>query len=291
MKVIKLLLVFVVIVGGIFLAIEWSSIFPSTPKSEDFPKENKLDITQECDKIREAWELYDGWNEDAYTLLRSDIEQSRGMGLFSREGYNTVNNCLRENSINKACNGYHNALGKDCASFSHNAVQKSYDGVVKLMELEKLDDTEQRVAKVLDIHCFYTDVKKFIENRHGVYPRFRTDNADWTSFATLRSIILKEGRKYREDPRFKKLEHIPDFSLKVSEEYLSDEIEGYRYGFYSNLSSQIIAYFQELEPTEDRVNLLNQIYKNFVSQERSTGVSKLAEFKVSYVVPEEQDSI
>lgn len=288
MKIVKLLIAFLVVTGGIFLAINWNSIFKFSSVEEEFAKEDKLDISKECDKIRTAFANCDGWDEKIYKYHRSDINQSKSMGLFSREGYNTVNNCLRENATNKACNGYLSALGNK-SLFSHSKVSVCYQGVKQLKSLEQLDDAEPRIKKVETLHAFYTKVKKFVESSHPIIPKFDTEKADWTSFATQKQRILNTGKSYFGNTLFKEVEHIPGFKTGLASSHLEQVTNAQRKDFHQKLSAQIIAYFEAEEPTEDRVKLLNQIYKNFVYQEEEYGVSELATLIVNYVVPEKEE--
>ena len=288
MKIVKLLITFLVITGGIFLAINWNSIFKLSSIEEEFAKEDKLDISKECDKIRNGFADSKGWDEKVYKYHRSDVEQSKSMGLFSREGYNTVNNCLRENAINKACNSYLNALGNR-TSFSHSKVSECYQGVKQLKSLEQLDNAEPRIKKVENLHAFYTKVKKFVESRHLIVPNFDTEKAEWTSFSTQKHRILNTGKSYLGNALFKEVEHIPGFQSGLASSHLENVTNAQRRDFHQKLSAQIIAYFEAEEPTEERVKLLNQLYRNFVYQEDEYGVSELATLIVNYVVPEKEE--
>ena len=286
MRVVKLLLAFVAIAGGIFFALNWNSISGWKFIDNGFGDEDKLDISKECDKIREAWERCDGWDESVYEALRSDIDQSKSMRLFSSTGYNTVNNCLRENSINKACDGYHKALG-NTTSFSHDKVVECYKGVERVKELEQLDNEEPRIKEITALHEYYKDVKNFTGSKHYITPKFNTETTDWTSFAIRQRSVLTYGKSLLNDARYNKVKHIPGFAKGLDSDHLKNATERWRSGFYSDLSLQIVAHFKTLEPTSDRVNLLNQIYNNFVNQEDESGVQYLADFVVSYEVPED----
>lgn len=283
MKVIKLTVIFLLIVGGIFLALNWGSLFGGASIGDDFGEEDLIDISEKCDEIRSAWSSQTEWNEDLYKAQREDIDQSKSMGMFSREGYNTVNNCLRETSTNKACDGYMSALHAE--SFDDPVLQRAYKGVVAIKAYEKLDD-EPRVKNVEQIHSLYTNISNFVKSSHKINPHFDTKTADWVSFVSAQNSILTKAQNYRNNAMFKDVEHIPGFKSGLSEENLRKQISPQRKGFYQNLSSQIIAYFNSVEPTEDKVNLLNQIYKNFTYQESDYGVDELATLKVNYVISE-----
>ncbi|MBO5628983.1 MAG: hypothetical protein J5965_07865, partial [Aeriscardovia sp.] len=207
------------------------------------------------------------------------IDQSKAMGLFSLEGYNTVNNCLRETSTNKACDGYMSSL--HASSFNATELQKAYQGVMAIKAYEKLND-EPRVKKIENIHNLYTSISSFIKSSHTISPKFDTNSADWVSFSNAQNGILQKAKGYRDNALFKEMENIPEFRSGLNEEYLKKQTSPQRKGFYQNLSSQIIDYFNSVEPTPDKINLLNQIYKNFTNQESDYGVSELATFIVNY---------
>ena len=279
MKIIKLVVIFLVIVGGMFLALNWGSLFGGISQSEDFVDEDLIDISEKCDEIRKSWFSQTEWSEELYKTQREDIDQSKSMGMFSREGYNTVNNCLRETSTNKACDGYMSSL--HASSFSTTDLQKSYQGVMAIKAYEKLND-EPRVKKIEQIHNLYTSISSFIKSSHTISPKFDTNTADWVSFSSAQNGILQKAKGYRDNQLFKEMENIPGFKSGLNEEYLKKQTNPQRKGFYQNLSSQIIDYFNSVEPTPDKVNLLNQIYKNFTYQESDYGVDELATLKVNY---------
>ena len=110
MKALKLIAIFVIICSSLFLALNWGTLFGGISQNDDFVEEDLIDVSEKCDEIRKAWSSQTGWNEELYKVQREDIDQSKSMGMFSREGYNTVNNCLRETSTNKACDGYMSSL-------------------------------------------------------------------------------------------------------------------------------------------------------------------------------------
>lgn len=283
MKVVKLVLIFLAITCAILLFINWPDIPGPEVHNEDdgFAQEDILDIKVECEKIRLAWERCNGWDETVYGDLRSDIDQSKKMRLFSREGYNIVNNCLRETSINKVCDAYHSEIG-NLTSFSHKNVVQCYNHVQKLMELEQLDKTLERINEVLALHNYYSEVKKFTDSSHRIIPKFKTETTEWVSFASIKQSVLNKGNRLLQDPLYSKVSHIPGFEEGLSPKFLNKATEKWRSSFYEELCSQIIAHFKTLEPTVDRVNLLNQIYSNFGDQAGKSGLDRLATFVVSY---------
>lgn len=280
MKAIKLSIIFLVLVGGLILALNWESIIKTTSGDDDFLQEDLIDISAKCNEIRKAWEQCLDWDEGLYKSIKEDIDQSKSMGLFSREGYNTVNNTLRESAINKACDGYLATLHNK--TFSDSKLQKYYKSVLFIKKYEKLDD-DLRVKDVEVRNELYRNIKQFVNRKHTILPKFNTEKANWTSFVTLQSGILKSARNYRQNKLYiKEMTHIPDFESGLDETNLKKSTNKQRGGFYRKLCSQIIDYFRNETPTPDNVNLLNRVYKDFTDQESDYGVADLAAFKVSY---------
>jgi hypothetical protein len=132
------------------------------------------------------------------------------------------------------------------------------------------------------LHQLYTNISKFIKSSHTITPHFDTAKADWSSFASLQNSVLSQAQSYRQNPLFKEMENVPGFKSGLDDATLKQKTGSQRPAFYRQLSQQIISYFNSVEPTPDKVNLLNQIYKNYVNEESSIGVAALAELKVSY---------
>lgn len=278
-KILKLSAIFVILVGGIFLALNWGSLFGGDSKTDDFVKEDLIDVSEKCDEIRKAWSSQTIWSDSLYKAQRDDIDQSKSMGMFSREGYNTVNNCLRESSTNKACECYMSAL--HASSFSDPVLQKSFKGVMAIKSYESLNE-EPRVKNIEQLHKLYTDISNFVKSSHIISPHFDTNTADWVSFASAQNGILSRAQALRGNKLFSEMENVPGFKSGLSDDNLKKIISPQRKTFYQKLSSQIIDYFNSEEPTPDKINLLNQIYKNFTYQESEYGVDKLAMLKVNY---------
>lgn len=276
MKIIKLAAIFAVLVGGIFLAIKWNSLFSGSTTTE-YATEDKLNITDECNRIREAWEKESGWNEALYRDQRADIDQSKAMKMFSLEGYNKVNNCLRETVANKACEGYKNALHSD--SFKDAALQQQFAGVTLLAKAENMEN-DPRIVNIKAIHKLYTNVNGFVSRKHSITPKFDTKTTDWRSFISLQNALVSTAKGYRNDPLFKEIEHLPGFQQGLDEKTIRTATNGQRPSFYTRLSQQIVDYFSGVEATQENLNLLNQIYKNFANEETSYGLDNLATIKV-----------
>lgn len=281
MKALKLLLIFVVLACGLFVALNWKSIITTvTGNGDKFVGEDLIDIGTKCEEIRNAWGGCTEWDESLYTALRADIDQSKSMGMFSREGYNTVNNALRESATNKACGSYLACLHDTL--FDSSKLQQQYDGVQFLKEHEQLEN-DPRVKEVEERHALYKKIDSFVRSPHYISPRFDAEDADWTSFATYQNSILGTARSYRNNQVYTaEMTHIPGFRNGLSENHVRSVTNAQRSRFYEALSAQIINHFETDSVNQENANRLNDIYKTFINQESNYGVERLATFIVNY---------
>lgn len=280
MKIVKLLSIFVGVLLVLLGAIYIPKFFDSS--DDDFGDEDLVDITELCESIRSQWEKSVGWNQKLYSDIRSDIDQSKGMGMFTLSGYNTVNNTLRESSINAVNKAYMAALHN--RNFSEDALVKQYNGIQYLMKAEKMEK-DSRVVEVLNRHSLYTKIKSFVNSSHSIYPKYDTKTNSWKSFESQQNAILSTARSYRDNTLYsKEMSHIPGFQSGLSESSLKSEIGNNRPSFYKTLSSQIIDHFTTLEKTQENVNLLNHVYEEFDKQEKKYGNDTLIDFMLNYQV-------
>lgn len=268
MKLIKLLIIFLVLSGAIFLILNWSSLFPSTPpqKEENWSEMDKLDITKECKKIRDAWAQETGWNEELYKSQRADIDQSKAMGLFSMKGYDAVDRCLHETATNKACDGYMDALHKQ--PFSAADLNKQYSGVQMVKKSEKLGN-DPRSTKVEQIHKLYLAVQKFIGSKHQITAKFNSNTNSWLNFDAEKNKILQEARALNQNPLFSEISMIPGFKDGLNSKSLESKFAGMRNTFYQQLCNQIINHYQNVAVTQDNYNRLEAVLVEFKKQSKN----------------------
>lgn len=280
MKALKLLIIFLVLVGGLVVTLNWRLIIPVGVGNDDFREEDLIDIGAKCEEVRNAWDHCTEWDQDLYTVQREDIDQSKLMGLFSREGYNTVNNALRESATNKVCGSYLACLHDTL--FNAFKLQKQYDGVQFLTKHEKLEN-DQRVKEVEERHELYTKISRFVKSYHTISPRFDVEDSDWISFSTYQNNILGMARNYRQNKLYMaEMSHIPGFPEGLNESALKASTDRQRSNFYEVLCSQVVAYFEKDTLSQKNAEVLDKIYKDFINQESYYGVEKLATFVVNY---------
>ena len=280
MKFVKLLLIFALLVGGIFAAFFWESIFSTKRTDNEFADVDQIDITEKCNEIRESWEAQKEWSEDLYLNHRQDIDQSHGMHMFSSTGYNTVNNALRESATKKAYDCYKEAL--KAPNFKDADLRRSYDNVVAIKNYEKIVDND-RIDEVENIHALYCDIKQFVGSNHAISPYFDKDKMTWTSFSARQNGILSQASKMRNNKWYGEVKHIAGFEEGLDEAKLRNITEPYRSSYYSGLSTAIIRYFQNEPQTPENLEKLNSLYDLMSTQDGgSYGVRPLAQYISSY---------
>lgn len=264
MKAIKLIGILVVLVGAIVLVLNWKSIFPS-PTPDPLPAEDKIDITAECKKISDSWAAHDSWNDSLYQAQRTDIDQSKNMKLLSAEGFNTVNNRLREEAANKVEEGYNKAL--KASPFNEAGLLRNYQGAQTLATAEEMNN-DSRVSHIIKLQDLYNKIEAFVNSNHAITPNFNGNS--WTPFNQLQGKILAQARQLRGNPLYNELAHLPKFKDGLDEGKLKDKTDGYRRNFYDTLVNQIINKVK----SEERLDY----YLEILIKEDNRSADKLGEY-------------
>ena len=263
MKAIKLIILFLVLAALIVVIL----CLPSVRKKgkETFPPEDLIDIKEECTKIRGSWEKQSGWNEETYMLLRKDINQSKAMGLYSLQGFNTVNNCLRETSANKMNAAYIAAL--HAQPFQEKVLEDAYKGAELLCTSESMAE-DTRIKKVLQLHKHYVKVKSFAHQHHTITPSLDEEKVEWKSFLVLQRVVLDTAQALRTNPLFVEMQDIPGFKQAVDEAFLKGITDSQREKFYGKLRQLLVEHFRPLPVEEVHWQKLQQVYKQFGREAR-----------------------
>ena len=294
MKYIKLLLIFLIVAGGVFLALNWGNLFGPSDPTGGFPPEDGVDTKAMSDEIRAAWAEQSGWNQALYKEWRENIELYKANKLFSKVGYNTVNNALRESAANAVQRGYLNALKPE--GYADATVKSRYEDAETLKELEHLAE-DSRIKEVEAIHAQYLEVYKFaITNKsHIISPKLK-DGADWTSFTSNKNWVLRQASNLRDYEWYKKvLYQVPGFKEGLDESSLTQLLNAQKANYYSKLYGLLVSYFNSLDPKNPLA--LNLVYKEFTRQiDESPYISsgeslkeKLADFYVDYKEKAEEE--
>ena len=282
MRYLKLLLLFLVLVGGIFLVINWlsSPSGPDAPQGENWSGEEKLNIKDECKKIKDAWAKEEGWNEELYKKLRADIDQSKNMGLYTMKGYEAVDSCLQATAYSKINDSYLAALHH--LPFDEKELKKQYEGLELVKTSGKLTN-DPNAKKVEELHHVYTTAKVFADNSYEFTPLFDAESNSWVSFNDQQKKYLDEASALSKNPLLEELAHLPGFKDALKLDKVKSATDELRHSYYEKLCNQIIAHFRDAGDSSENYSRMDEAINKFASQYQDQGlVQKMvdAQFKM-----------
>lgn len=313
MKYVKLIAIFVIVAVGLYFALIRPSITSHT-EDDGFVKEDQINISDFNDETKNLW-LEKEWDSLVYIDRRGDIEQYRQMGMLSKEGYNSMRNCLFESSVNELCATYKASLkarsyGSTPTPKEFNAkLNGVYAGVPFLMKKEGLKEgnlnDQPRLMEVKKLNDHYTKVfgfvyayvKKtndYVRSEHLFSPKF--DGSEWRSFNSKKDGITAEAEGYKTGNNkalFEEMRTLPGFEEGLSKTWLEGKINPRFDDFYDKLAGQIIdhirvnyAYVVPSDKQSDTIPnqvRLNDNSKYVYKDKLSDGLSKLESVYPSFV--------
>ena len=262
MKYLKLIAIFAVVAGGLYLALNWKSCHRGEGGEGGYTMK-EIDIDAYRKKIEDEWEKVTSWDSALYVNRKLDINQKKDMSLLSPDGYNSVNGLLIQVALNKIEESYTQAL--EANPFSESQLKKQFSGIAVIKSYED-NMTDKRITNVEDLDKLYYNIKNFVKYKYAIKPMFNTSKLEWKSFNALQKEVLEEAKRFRTNPLYDKMKTIPGFDDGLDETKLRNKTEEYRASFYEALSKQIIDHIQTLEPTESNIELVNKLYDEFVDQ-------------------------
>ena len=279
MKFFKLILIFILLAGGLTVALLWETIVPPGDKAQQVDSFDMARVDEERANIVDQWERQPDWDKNLHIRQSSRIDQLKNSGLIGENGYLTLRNSIIENSSNKALKNYMKAINAE--NRSKEKVNDSYKAFVFLRDNEGLKD-DPRVKEGLERHRLFTNVSNFVGNPHKISPNFKTEQLDWVSFDSQQNRILNEASSYRGHKYYADIRTWPGFDEGLNSAKLKSVTEAQRKGFYQNLSNQIINHFSSAsgQPTEERAANLKTVFTRFANESNET--SQLASFRRNY---------
>jgi len=262
MKSLKLIFIFVILIGGIFVALYWNNIF-SDSQSEEFAKEDKVNVKDECDDIRNAWAKVAYWSDSLYESQKVHVVQLKSMQMVTMDSYFTIANTMKENATNKAHDAYLDIIGT-AEKYDEQLLLEQYNGIQILKSKEELTNDE-RIQEIENVHSLYKKAMAFIKSSHKFSPKFKKET--WTSFDNLRKkLVFDEASNIKNSPLFGKIENIPGLLEQLDEDYLYNLTESNRRSFYHSLSNQIYNYFNKITFSQSKYEKFKNIIYRFESE-------------------------
>lgn len=288
-KYLKLIGIFLIIVGGLVLVMNLDTIKQSLTGGGT--EGDTSSITKQGDEIRKAWAAVHGWDEALYKKQYNGIEQRNKSGLYrTQKEHIDMLATLQAASTSSIYDAYMSDILP--GNYSDIALRSDYEGVEYL--LKKTDyASNAKLKDVKDIHALYTDIYRFTRNgSHPLSVKLDTtaSGVSWKSFSKRKDEVLSLAAKYRNNKNYGKLKSIKGFSEGLSDSYLHDVLDCQNTKFYKDLSDAIIAHYAAKTPTEDLVKQLNDALNRYAdaysldvpSTDGSKSLSELEYFYSNY---------
>lgn len=253
MKLLKIFLLFVVLVGGIFLVMLWTGGNGSTPPPS---LGEPINPDEKCAEIRNAWDKETNWNEQLLKIQLQDLKQDVSLGRYDfQDDAETVQNTIRESATDRLCEAIFREFHS--SSCNDNLVTKNFAGVQTLSDEFGMENDE-RLKKVRAVKAVYDKITAFVNSKHTIVAHYNADNNSWVSFSSLSQGIITTAANYRNDTIYKEdLSHIKRFIDGLNDSYIRRVVSSQESTFYNDLADQIITHFQSLMNREETITETN----------------------------------
>lgn len=253
MKLLKIILLFAILVSGIFFATRWSGIISPI---DILPPDDPIDVDVKCEEIRSAWSKEPNWNPQLLKSQKSDLDQDNSLGRYEyADDVETVLNTIRESATDKLCEAifreFHSPTCDD-KWVKHNFA--GVDILSSTFDMEK----DERLQKVRSVKALYDKITTFVNSKHRIIAKYDADENKWTSFSILGQSIINTAANYRKNTLYsRELSNINRFIDGLNDSAIRKVVNDQENGFYNSLSSQIIKHFQELSKDEENITEAN----------------------------------
>ncbi len=272
MKIIKLIIVFAVLVLGLFMLSQWKNMFSQVgPEDPD----DYVDVNQKCTEIRKAWAKEANWNQELFRRQLADINQKNKLNRFeSNEDFETVKNTLRESATNRLDSSIF--LVFHSSTCDNALVRKNYAGVDTLVTVFSMAQ-DSRIIKIKQTKAVYDKITAFVKSPHTISAHYDSSENTWHSFDALSRAVIQTAQNYRGNEIYKEhLSNVTRFISGLSDSHIRSVVNRQENSFYSSLSYQIISYYKNASITETNLARFNNAYDKY-SRETNLYTSSIAQ--------------
>lgn len=269
MKAIKLVLTFVIILGGVLGAFY---LFTNTDGGTLPPPPDTTYQTFR-EQIEKDWEQAGDWNEDLFMSHCNLIQQ-----LSTQYETATLNDLNTKTATEVV---YEKIFDEWESPTCAKNVVKNYINAIKIIE-EKDNNaqTDPNVQKIKNVYATYTSAYNLAHQNVGLTPHF--DGSSWNSYSNYSSSMTDKKNLMLENSNYKEyLSNIDD--IKNGLNAIPDKLANGRTRFYNALSDSIIRYYSRTIPSErtktELAGLRNAISKY---EEEYSPNSRLSSFARDY---------
>lgn len=244
MKILKIILVFIIVIGGVYLATQWNKVFSSGGEVADT---SPINVNEKCNEIRTAWASENNWNEDLLKSQMNTLQREKKLKRYkSDDDYETVRNAIRSASTDKLCDAIFREFHSP--SCDDDLVNLNYSGVDVLSNTFGMNN-DGSLQKVRQVKTLYDKISRFVRNNpHPISPRYNAASNSWTSYDALEKGIRNKAAEYRDNPVYKtELNKITRFINGLNDNNI--KVKPSKGDYYVKLSNQIKSHFSRADAT------------------------------------------
>lgn len=269
MKAIKLILVFIVVLGGVVLAFYYST-------RADIIESNAISdssLQQYREQFEKDWESAGDWNKDIFMRHCDLIKQ-----LSTTNEIESLNDLNTSTAVEVIYKRIFNEWGKK--NCSKNKIDKYIAAISTIEDSDNRASSNPNIKLIKEVNYVFTKAYKFSHQKFGLVPQF--DGSNWNSYTVYSSGIESQKRKILEDVNYKKyLSNIYEISYALDNVTL--RLSEGRKKFYNTLALEIIESYNvklNTERTRADLNSLRNIISKYENEYGSN--TSLSSFVSSY---------
>lgn len=269
MKGIKLVLTFVIILGGVIGAFY---LFKKTDP-DSLPPISDTTYQTYREQFENDWEQKGDWDEDLF-MSHCDLVQQ----LSTRHETATLNDLNTKIATEVV---YKKIFDEwNSPSCAKNVIEK-YNNAIKV--IEKNDNnakTDPNVQKIKNVYATYISAYSLAHQSIGLTPHF--DGSNWNSYSNYSSTMTDKRTSMLGNSNYKEyLSNIVD--IKNGLNAIPDKLSSGRTRFYNDLANFIISYYSQTASSERIRSELNDL-RNAISKYEGeySSNSRLSSFARDY---------
>lgn len=271
MKAIKLILAFLLVVGGLVgvLMLVGSE---DAPMRQELATGNDL-IAKHYDQYTRSWNDADDWDIELFRRNCADVS-------VLSDRYNVKK--LHDHNVNLAFQTVNSKLFDLWRSprCTKSDVDKYIAAIDTITAYDCNMENNDGVKKIRRIYSAFANADNFVNKGFGLTPRFNGYNSTWNDFNTYRNNQIQQRNAIQADSLYTRylsnISYIRD-GLNQTETKLTEA----RSKFYAGLSEQIQKYYLSIaviDRTQDKLNEFRNCVNRFESESGTTSQSLTALF-------------
>lgn len=253
MKFLKLILIFVIILGGVVLAF---TLLPDADSGKDVNKLSADTMKKYYDKVTQEWETAGDWNDSLFLSHCNLVEQ------LSRQYAHTeaLQDLVTETSTHICYRKVMEEWSREnCREDVVDKYMKAFDCIRKK---DRKANYNKELMNALDINATYREALQLARATFGLRPNFNGET--WQSFANYGNRILDQRDRILSHPNY--VNHLSGITeIKNGLETIPDRLWEPRGRFYATLAHQICSHFKK-NPTAETLRRLRLVYGRLRSE-------------------------